>query len=275
MNTRAQRQLSLSPEAVHYLCEQFDLRLHPMLRVGWLPVEATEDDRRELERRGHDELVRQGLLDEGDPHPFVDDALHLLAKPPLAVALAARVPAGEDFNAVLVEQGRDTIQAYQPDGENAEQVREIRLSRHEFGGPARNAVDLLGGLSAATGGSVSLPTEQLDRVGSRRGDGGLPAALRSAGVGSSDAQVLVKALTGERTMDGVFTVRAYDRKLQRPHKLSSNLQFFTTTEGTYFLRRKTSGDGREWCTIAPADNRKLVSQLDEMVKELTTQPARA
>ncbi|GAB2731900.1 hypothetical protein GCM10027174_00320 [Salinifilum aidingensis] len=275
MSARAQRQLSLSPEAVHYLCERFDLRLHPMLRVGWLPVGATEDDQRELARRGHDELARQGLLDEGDPHPFVDDALHLLAKPPLAVALAARVPGGEDFNAVLVEHGRDTIQAYQPDGENAEQVREIRLSRHEFGGPARNAVDLLGGVGAASGGSVSLPTEQLDRVGSGRGSGGLLPALRSAGIAGSDAQVLVKALTGERTMDGVFTARAYDRKLRRVRKLGSNLQFFTTTEGTYFLRRKTGGDGREWCTIAPADNRKLVSQLEEMAKELTAQSARA
>ena len=125
----SRREISLPPEAASYLCKRFDLQLHPLLRVGWLPVDATEEDHRRATDLAREQLTRQGLLALDDLHPFLEDAVQLIARPPLAVGVAVLRREGESFNAVLVEQGRSTIQAYQPDGESAEELREIRLCR--------------------------------------------------------------------------------------------------------------------------------------------------
>ncbi|MFB9567226.1 ESX secretion-associated protein EspG [Saccharopolyspora hordei] len=267
----AGRELSLSPTAASYLCTRFDLQLHPLLRVGWLPVEATDQDRRAAAERGQQELRQQGLLDGDELHPFLEDAIHLLARPPLAVGLAVHSRDGESFNAVLVEHGRDTIQAYQPDGEPQDQLREIRIRRHDHGGPAGNAVNLIGRVTAASGPSVSVPYEQLDRAGKRMSSGetNLGSALAANGIRGNDAKALAQALSAKRTLEGVFTVRAYDQKVRRMHTLPFNLQFFATEAGCYQAQRKPGRDGREWYTLAPADTRKLVATIDEMVKILT------
>lgn len=267
----AGRELSLSPTAASYLCTRFDLQLHPLLRVGWLPVEATDQDRRAAVERGQQELRQQGLLDGDELHPFLEDAIHLLARPPLAVGLAVHSRDGESFNAVLVEHGRDTIQAYQPDGEPQDQLREIRIRRHDHGGPAGNAVNLIGRVTAASSPSVSVPYEQLDRAGKRMssGDTNLGSALAANGIRGSDAKALAQAFSAKRTLEGVFTVRAYDQKVRRMHTLPFNLQFFATEAGCYQAQRKPGRDGREWYTLAPADSRKLVATIDEMIKILT------
>ncbi|MFF5355884.1 ESX secretion-associated protein EspG [Saccharopolyspora hirsuta] len=272
----AGRELSLSPTAASYLCTKFDLQLHPLLRVGWLPVEATDEDRRAAAERGQQELAQQGLLDADGLHPFLEDAIHLLARPPLAVGLAVNSRDSESFNAVLVEHGRSTIQAYQPDGEPQSQLREIRIKRHEHGGPAGNAVNLLGRIAAGEGASVSVPYEQLDRAAKRMsgGESSFGSALSANGIRGNDAKTLAQAFSAKRTLEGLFTVRAYDQKVRRMHTLPFNLQFFATESGCYLAQRKPGRDGREWYTLAPADGRKLVGTIDEMVKILTRPAAR-
>ncbi|GAA0519791.1 ESX secretion-associated protein EspG [Saccharopolyspora thermophila] len=267
----AGRSVNLPPAAASYLCTRFELQLHPLLRVGWLPVDATEDDRREAAELGRGQLARQGLLEQGDLHPFVEDAVHLLARPPLAVGVAVNSRDGESFNAVLVEQGRSTIEAYQADGDSADDLRDIRIRRHEYGGPAGNAVNLLGRITAAEGISVSVPYEQLDRAGKRMGadETSLLSALGANGIRGNDAKTLAQAFTAKRTMDGLFTVRAYDQKVRRTRTLPFNLQFFATEAGCYLAQRKPGRDGREWYTLAPADGRKLTAAIDEMIKFLT------
>ncbi|CAM00503.1 ESAT-6 protein secretion system EspG family protein [Saccharopolyspora erythraea NRRL 2338] len=268
----AARTLSLPPLAAMYLCRRMDANLHPMLRVGRLPIEATEDDQRRAHEAGKQQLVERGLLEYDDLHPFLDDALHLLARPPLAVGLAVQRQQGEDFNAVLVEHGRSTVQAYQADGATAGELKDIVLSRHEYGGPAGNAVALLGRITPGHGASVSLLSDQLEQAGKRMQAGapGLAGALGASGVKHAEAKALATAFTAKRTLDGVITVRAYDQKVRRMRKLPVNLQFFATDEGCYLAQKKPGPDGREWFTLAPADGRKLAAKVEEMIKNLRT-----
>ncbi|MEU5850964.1 ESX secretion-associated protein EspG [Saccharopolyspora shandongensis] len=267
----AGREISLPPAAANYLCTRFDLQLHPLLRVGWLPMEATEQDRAEAAELGRRQLTQQGLFDGDELHPFLEDTVHLLARPPLAVGVAVSSRDSESFNAVLVEHGRSTIQAYQADGDSQDDLRDIRIKRHEHGGPAGNAINLLGRIIAAEGISVSVPYEQLYRVGKRMGSGeqSLLSALGSNGIRGNDAKTLAQAFTVKRTMDGLFTIRAYDQKVRRTRTLPFNLQFFVTEAGCYLAQRKPGRDGREWYTLAPADGRKLTGTLDEMIKVLS------
>lgn len=262
--------ISLRPAAATYLCRRLDSHLHPLLRVGRLPIDATEQDHRESADQAREQLKEQGMLEYDGLHPFVEDAWQLLARPPLAVGLAVRSRDGEDFNAVLVEHGRSTIQAYQADGATAAEVREIVLSRHEYGGPVGNAVPLLGDLALASGASVSIPSEKIDEVANRMrgGAAAVQRALASSGLRREDAQVLARAFSGERTLDGAITVRAYDQKVRRSHTLPYNLQFFVSEAGSYLMQRKIGSDGREWFTLAPTDARKVTAKVAEMVREL-------
>lgn len=267
----ARRELSLPPAAANYLCTRFDLQLHPLLRVGWLPLDATEQDRREAAELGRRQLIQQNLFDGDELHPFVEDAVRVLARPPLAVGVAVNSREGENFNAVLVECGRSTVQAYQADGETPGDLREIRIKRQEHGGPAGNAVNLLGKITAAADPSVSIPHAHLEQVSERMGGSArtLSAALGYAGVRGAQAKTLMKAFTAKRSSEGLITVRAYDQKVRRTRSLPFNVQFFATEAGCYLAQRKPGRDGQDWYTLAPADSRKLVGTINEMIRLLT------
>ncbi|NHD19456.1 MULTISPECIES: ESX secretion-associated protein EspG [unclassified Actinopolyspora] len=267
----ARNQISISPVAAAYLCERYDMRPHPMLRIGTLPGEPDEQQRREASDQGRRELQQQGMIDTDEVHPFLDDAWHLLAHPPLALGIAVLDRRRENFNAVLVEQGRNTFQAYQVDGEDDETLHDIVLARHDQGGVTGNAVNLLGELKLAPGGSASLPTELLQHAGDRMSadpSGSALTALSAAGVRRDDAQVLAKAISAERRMEALITVRLFDQRVRRTHALPFGLQVFTTADGSYMTQRKPGGDGREWYTMAPADGRKIAAKIDEMIQQL-------
>lgn len=268
--------LSLGPAAAAYLVERYDLEPHPLLRTGRAPIDAGEDAQRELLDAGRADLKRRGLIETDEVHPFLDDAWNLLAHPPLAVGLAVRDHRGTDFNAVLVEHGRSTIQAYQADGDSEDDLRDIVISRHEYGGPSGNAANLLGEIKPGSGGSASVPTEIVETMLQRMSanpNGSMSTAMSSAGIRQADAQVLNKAFTAKRTKEAVITLRTFDSKVRRTHKLPVTLQFLGTEDGSYTTQKKPGGDGREWFTVAPTDSRKFASTIDEMAKALTA-PAR-
>ncbi|MFC7340696.1 ESX secretion-associated protein EspG [Saccharopolyspora griseoalba] len=271
------RELRLPAAAANYLCTRYDLQLHPLLRVGWLPVDATEQDRAEAAELGRRQLGQQGLLDADGLHPFVDDAIRLLARPPLAVGLAVNLRDGENFNAVLAEYGRSTVQAYQADGETPDDLRDIVVKRQEFGGPAGNVANLLGKIDAAEGASVSVPYDKVKQIAewmSRGEDKNLSAALGHLGVRGAAARTLTTALTAKRDLEGLLTVRAFDEKVRRTRSLPFGTQFFNTEAGWFFAQRKPGRDGQEWYILAPADARKLTGVTSEMIKLLTSPTAR-
>lgn len=260
-----------------YLTERFDAHPHPLIRVGHLPVGSSEEDQSRASQRGRQELKERGLIEHDDLHPFLEDAWTMLCRPPLAVGLAVHAKKGTDFNAVLVEHGRNTIQAYQADGEDVTTLQDIVLSRHEYGGPAGNAVNLLGPIKPGTAGSASVPAQFFDGAGQKmreKPDGNLQSALSAAGIRSTDAHMMNKALGIPRTLEASFTVRAHDKKINRTHKLPFNTQFVGTEEGCYLLQRKPGTDGREWFTVASTDQRKLIGKIEEMTK-LLAEPSKA
>ena len=267
-------QIVLPPAAAYYLCSRFDLMLHPLLRVGWMPAEATEQQQRQALDRGRQQLAQQGLLQHEDLDPFLEDAIHLLARPPLAVGLAVHSREGESYNAVFVEYGRATIQAYQADGEQATELQNILITRQEYGGPVGNAANLVGQLTPARSASVSVPADYFDQASNRaRGGNSLITAFTSSGIRSNDAKTLAEAYGSKRLRDGGFSVRAYDQKIRKTNKHPVKLQFMTTENGSYLVQRKPSGDGREWLNLVPADNRRLTAALNEMVQALRSVPA--
>lgn len=164
------------------------------------------------------------------------------------------------------------MQAYQADGATPDEVTDVVISRHEYGGPAGNAVELLGKIQPGHDASVSLPSEQLDQAGGRMRAGapGLAGALGASGIEQADAQVLARAFSAKRELDGVITVRSYDQHIRRRRKIPVNLQFFSTAEGAFIAQKKPGPDGREWFTLAPADGRKLVARTEEVSKALRT-----
>lgn len=264
--------MSIGPLAASYLCERFDSHLHPLLRVGRLAGEPSDEDRSRASELGRQDLVDRGYLDRDELHPFLEQAWHLLARPPFAVGLAVRAARGTSFNAVHVEHGRATVRAYQEDGDDNDDLRDIVLSLHEFGGPTGNAVELIGKPSAGKSGSASVPTRLLDNVSKRmraNPSASLLSALNASGVRSADARVLSTVLTAERELDGVFTVRAHDHRVGRTHRAPNSLSFFTSADGCYLTQQKESGDGQEWFTVAPADQRKLSASIDGLSKTVT------
>lgn len=181
---------------------------------------------------------------------------------------------GESYNAVFVEYGRATIQAYQADGEQATELQNILITRQEYGGPVGNAANLVGQLTPARSASVSVPADYFDQASNRaRGGNSLITAFTSSGIRSNDAKTLAEAYGSKRLRDGGFSVRAYDQKIRKTNKHPVKLQFMTTENGSYLVQRKPSGDGREWLNLVPADNRRLTAALNEMVQALRSVPA--
>ncbi|MGJ7909123.1 ESX secretion-associated protein EspG [Actinopolyspora sp. H202] len=263
-------QISVGPAAAIYLCERYDLMIHPLLRVGMLSVRLDEDERVRIPEEGRAELQRQGLIRTDEVHPFLDDAWHLLAYPPLALGMAVRDDR-ESFNAVLAEQDRGTLRAYQADAPDSGSAENILLDRQEYGGLGGNAVKLLGELKPISGGSASVPTELLKQVGQRmKSDpsGNAMSALASVGIRQNDARVLGNVMSTPRSTEVVITARRHDRRVNRTHKLPNGLQLFRTEQGCYMTQQSTGSDGREWFTVAPADPRKVTAKLEEMLEHL-------
>ncbi|MFR9729942.1 ESX secretion-associated protein EspG [Saccharopolyspora sp. MS10] len=269
--------MSISPLAAAYLCERFDSHVHPLLRVGRLAGEPTRDELARAAELGRQDLIDRGYLDRDDLHPFLEDAWQLLSRPPLAVGVAVHAKGGTSFNAVCVEHGRATVQAYQADGATNDDLRDIVLSRQEYGGPAGNAVELIGSLTPGRGGTASVPTDVLDNATRRRRKnpgGTLLSALTGAGVGSADARVLATVLTAERERDGVFTARGHDRRVGRTHRPPYSVSFLNGPDGCYLTQKREGGDGRQWFTVAPADRRKLTAKIEEMVRAVAAAASR-
>lgn len=143
------------------------------------------------------------------------------------------------------------------------------LSRNNRVGLSSNVTEMIGELPPGRGASVSVPNEQIEEARRRSSSGSSPQqAFTAARISRNDAQTLSDALSDQRTTEGVITVRTYDERVRRVHKLPYNVQYFSNDNGSYTMEKKAGRDGREWFTLAPTDNRKLAAKIDEMVNEL-------
>lgn len=132
---------------------------------------------------------------------------------------------------------------------------------------AESAVSVLGELRAGVGSSVTLSHEVLLAADSQaEGDPyALVSALQDRGVPLWQAQEVAGMFLGTLAR-GQFGVqrRGRDGRVRRGARVAG---FHDTDAGRYLFQLERAADGRDWCTLTPADNRLLARRVWELLGE--------
>ena len=131
-------------------------------------------------------------------------------------------------------------------------------------GLAREALSVLPPLPAGDGESVTVPSRRLEAAAANAGTPTeFEAALRETGVRERDASLLATMMMRLRR-HGQFGAACRDRWGRRT-RAQRVLSVFDTRAGRYLQTRSIAEpDAEPWTTVAPADQRLLISQLDEL-----------
>lgn len=227
-----------------------ELRLGPTPVVLRLPSPGrTRAERARIVAAGRDGLRRRGLADLAGPAPEPARLLGLLAAP--RRQLEVRAWFGRPVRAIAAERDGDGALAVRRDG---------HVELHAAGTPAHAVRTTLPDRAAGRGRAVSLPTAALAGVlaatdGQPVPDGVITPAATPDGVSPDDAALLARLLGGRGGRAQVAAV-VHDR-WGSPHRPSGHLTVLDTPDGRYRLTRTPAGDGTEWSTLAPVDDRGL------------------
>lgn len=218
----------------------------------------THAERAELAEQAWDGLAGRGLAIRGRAGDDLLELLNLLAHP--QVAIDVWLWADHEVSALAVSQGGQALLAVL-DGEQVWLIPAREAALPEA------AVSVLGDWPAGPGRSVSLPHEALRRAdASVAGDPkSLITALRDRGVALGQAQDLAAMLAGQQARAQFGAQRTgRDRQVHRAGRV---IACYDTAAGRYLLQLGTGADGRDWATIAPADNNLLVRRVRELLDE--------
>ncbi len=246
---------------------EFDV-LWEHLRLGSMPLVVkvpspgqTYEERAALEQQAWSDLEGRGLGRPVDVHPEIEHILTILARPDREVDARAYIDgsvrllaAATGVNAAVAVLSND----------------QLTLRRTSVSGLASAAVGVLPAKPAGPGQSVSLRSDDFEAAANGAGgtQQGFHSALLSRGVRSDDAEALTKMINDVEGT-GNFGAAARDR-LGRRHRADRVVSFFDTEAGRYVQIRRSSGDGNLWTTISPADNRKLIQHVEQMLGEVVT-----
>jgi hypothetical protein len=245
---------------------EFDV-LWEHLRLGSMPLVVkvpspgkTTEERAALEQQAWSDLEGRGLGRPVAIHPEIEYVLGLLSRPEREVDGRAYVERG--IRLIAAAAGNQAAIAVLADDE-------VTLRRASGGNLAALAVDLLPARPAGTGQSVSLRSEDFEAAANAAGgtQHGFHAALLERGVRADDADALtgmIKDVQGT----GNFGAAARD-KLGRRQRADRVVSFFDTEDGRYVQIRRAAQDGALWTTISPADSRKLVQHLEQLLTEIS------
>ncbi|MEC3977079.1 ESX secretion-associated protein EspG [Amycolatopsis sp. H20-H5] len=132
---------------------------------------------------------------------------------------------------------------------------------------AEAAVSVAGELGPGVGQSISVPHEVLRSAdAAAQGDPkALVTALEDHRVPLWQAQELSGMLLGQEAR-GQFGVERVGRDgtLRRAGRV---IAFYDTDAGRYLFQINRNSDGRDWATVAPADNALLVQRVEELIDE--------
>jgi hypothetical protein len=133
---------------------------------------------------------------------------------------------------------------------------------------AEAAVSVAGDVVAGPGLSVSVPTDVLTAADAEaRGDAReFAAALGRAGTPGPDAKTMAD-MVRDMNVRGQFCVNRVQRD-QRMVRADRVVAFHDTPRGRYVHLAKPNADGRVWSTVTPADNRRLVACVQELMNEV-------
>lgn len=219
----------------------------------------THTERRQLVARAFSDLEQRGLAKRDRAVPELADWLSLLAHPQLAID--SWVWTDHRISSLAVVAGNTALLAA-VDGPDVWLIpaRETAI--------AEAAVSVAGDVVAGPGLSVSMPTDVLTAADAEaRGDQReFAAALMRRGIAGQDAKA-VAAMVGEMNVRGQFCVTRMQRD-QRMVRADRVVAFHDTPRGRYVHLAKPNNDGREWSTITPADNRRMVTCVQELMGEV-------
>jgi hypothetical protein len=219
----------------------------------------THTERRQLVAQAFADLEGRGLAERGRAVPELLDWLNLLAHPQLAID--TWVWTDHRISSLAVVANRSALLA-------AVDGPQVWLIPARETAIAEAAVSVAGDVVAGPGMSVSVPSDVLAAADAEaRGDvGEFAAALSRSGVAGPDAKTLAEMV---RDMDvrGQFGVSRVQRD-QRTRRADRVVAFHDTPRGRYVHLAKPTADGRVWSTVTPADNRLLVSCVQELMAEV-------
>jgi ESX secretion-associated protein EspG len=219
----------------------------------------THTERRSLVAQAFDGLERRGLAKRDRAVPELADWLSLLAHPQLAID--SWVWTDHRISSLAVVAGNSALLAA-VDGPDVWLIpaRETAI--------AEAAVSVAGDVVAGPGLSVSMPTDVLTAadVEARGNHRELSAALMRRGIASHYAKT-VGTMVGEMNVRGQFCVTRVQRD-QRMSRADRVVAFHDTPRGRYVHLARPNNDGRMWSTITPADTRRLVTCVQELIDEV-------
>ncbi|GAA4828922.1 ESX secretion-associated protein EspG [Saccharopolyspora rosea] len=135
---------------------------------------------------------------------------------------------------------------------------------------AEAAVSVAGDVAAGPGRAVSLPNEVLREASDAAGPNdphGFVDELRELGVPADDAAEVVRMSDG-MGVRGQFGAEFRPQRGGHADRAPRVVGFHDTPAGRYLHVVRTSGDGRRWSTLAPADNQRIAEYVRELLTEL-------
>ena len=223
---------------------------------------ATTDERRALLQDAWQSLTQKGLVDRGELDPDLAGRLDLLARPEREVDARLRLDDGPRIRALAAVRRRHAVLAVlTADGLALNDIDESAL--------ASSVVSLLPPHTTPKSRSISLPAADLDRAAAAAGESStrMENALRDSGLPRPDAQK-VSSVLGSVVRMGQFGAAYREpqngvpgQRRRGPYAVS----FYDTPEGRWQFTRRPSADGREWSTLAPADQARLVHSVSELL----------
>jgi hypothetical protein len=219
----------------------------------------THDERRRIVAGGWRALRERGLADLNGPDPGIVRLLHLLATPTEQVELRMRLD--RELRVLAVRRGPAGALAVRQD-------ETVTLS--PTSDPVAAVVGALPGAPAGPGGSVTVPSLDLDQATGR--GTAVAEALTARGVPEDDAVRLDTALRAA-TGRGQVSVLATDPwgVLRRHRRV---LGLLDTDRGRYVMHRRPAADGVEWTTLAPVDQLRLTHRVRRLLGDAHTHAAR-
>jgi hypothetical protein len=222
---------------------------------------ATSDERRALFQGAWRDLEGRGLAARGELDARLADWLALLAHPEREVDARLRLDGGPRVRAVAAARSsRAVLAVLTADGLSLAGIDETAL--------AASVVGLLPPHPTPRSRSVSVPAADLDRAAvAGQSASRMENALRESGLARADAQKIAQVLGGVTRM-GQFGAASRSVRHGRsgprrrgPYAVS----FYDSAEGRWQFTRRPSSDGREWATLSPADQPRLVHAVSELL----------
>ncbi|CAM3445759.1 ESX secretion-associated protein EspG [Kibdelosporangium persicum] len=212
------------------------------------------EDRVRIAQAVFADLTRRGLVHDERLDPDVAEALRLMSRHRVAIAVMGTL---DDESPLYARVSTD--------GERGLLVTlEDQMFRFEFVRPeslARTAVSLLPRLRPGHGQSVTITAKPAATEEKREGFGREVRPARTA----SQAQLLAaqEMLRKPRTGAGYFVVSVMDRAGRETR--APGLSWLDTEEGRYMAQAHPDDGGG---TFAPADTIRLVQQLEDLMDSL-------